>query len=58
MAPRAGLLQHSPMKVHINPGLSLSLDDKWGSRHGQPSISRYGGHHVVTVKGRAEDTEW
>jgi hypothetical protein len=33
MASRAGLLQHPPMKAQINPGLSLSLDDKRGSRH-------------------------
>jgi hypothetical protein len=32
MASRAGLLQHPPMKAQINPGLSLSLDDKRGSR--------------------------
>jgi hypothetical protein len=25
-------LQHPPMKAQINPGLSLSLDDKRGSR--------------------------
>ena len=33
MASRAGLLQHPRMKAQINPGLSLSLDDKRGSRH-------------------------
>lgn len=31
-SPRAGLLQHPPSKAQINPGLSLSLDEKWGSR--------------------------
>ncbi len=33
MASRAGLLQHQLMKPQINPGPSLSLDDKRGSLH-------------------------
>ncbi|MDO8284372.1 MAG: hypothetical protein Q7T69_05145, partial [Rhodoferax sp.] len=34
-SPRAGLLQHQPTKAQINPGLSLWLDEKRGSRHGE-----------------------
>jgi putative transposase len=32
-APRTGLLQPTTTKAQINPGLSLSLDEKRGSRH-------------------------
>jgi len=32
-APRAGLLQPTSTKAQINPGLSLLLDEKRGSRH-------------------------
>jgi hypothetical protein len=39
MASRAGLLQHPPMKAQINPGLSLSLDDKRGSRQWAPATA-------------------
>ena len=35
-SPRAGLLQHQPSRAQINPGLSLSLDEKRGSRHDLP----------------------
>jgi hypothetical protein len=31
-APRSGLSQPQSKKAQINPGLSLSLDDKRGSR--------------------------
>jgi hypothetical protein len=51
MAPRAGLLQHPPMKAQINPGLSLSLDDKWGSRHlGRIDQFRNYWHHLLDGK--------
>ncbi len=33
MAPRTGLLQPTSTKAQINPGLSLWLDEKRGSRH-------------------------
>ncbi len=39
-APRAGLLQHQPTTAQINPGLSLSLDEKRGSRHRSSGVSR------------------
>ena len=35
MSPRAGLLQPPPSTAQINPGLSLSLDEKRGSRQRQ-----------------------
>lgn len=33
IAPRTGLLPPTNTKAQINPGLSLWLDEKWGSRH-------------------------
>ncbi|WP_206020474.1 hypothetical protein, partial [Rhodovarius crocodyli] len=32
IAPRTGLLPPTNTKAQINPGLSLSLDEKWGAR--------------------------
>jgi hypothetical protein len=32
IAPRTGLLPPTNTKAQINPGLSLSLDEKWRSR--------------------------
>ena len=39
--PRAGLLPAAIMKVQINSGLSLWLDEKWGSGHAVPSLPRH-----------------
>ena len=38
-APRPGLLPPMKQKAQINPGLSLSLDEKRGSRHHQITVA-------------------